>query len=101
MIERRRAASATGPSTNAPSESGPRCVSVALIAASRSGSAAPRADAIPQIPHMRDYFIHVPSHVSSVLAVIAEFGPRQEVQLLMLLVAAAALLLLADPLRIQ
>jgi CPA1 family monovalent cation:H+ antiporter len=49
---------------------------------------------------MRDYFIHVPSHVSSVLAVIAEFGPRQEVQLLMLLVAAAALLLLADPLRI-
>jgi hypothetical protein len=65
-------------------------MSVALIAASRSGSAAPRADAIPQIPHMRDYFIQM----------IAEFGAQQDVQLVLLLVCAAALLLLADPLRI-
>src|SRR6185436_15776745 len=90
MIESLRAASPTPPSTNAPSESGPRCVSVALIAASRSGSAAPRADAIPQIPHMRDYLTQM----------VAAFGPHQELQLVLLLMAAAALLLLADPLRI-
>ena len=36
-----------------PSESGPRCTSVALIAASRSGSARAGPSAIPQIPHMR------------------------------------------------
>jgi monovalent cation/hydrogen antiporter len=60
------------------------------MAASRSGSAAPRADAIPQIPHMRDYLTQM----------VAEFGPHQELQLVLLLLAAAALLLLADPLRI-
>jgi len=64
---------------------------VALIAASRSGSAARRVEAVPQIPHMRDYFSEV---------TLAEFGAHQEVQLLLLLVTAAVLLLLADPLRI-
>ncbi len=52
MIESRRAASATGPSTYSPPLSGPRWTSVALIAASRSASAAPYRDAIPQIPHI-------------------------------------------------
>src|SRR3954454_8196444 len=50
MIASRRAARPTGPSTNEPSESGPRWTSVALIRASASGSA-PRAEAIPQMPH--------------------------------------------------
>ena len=54
MIARRRAASPTGPSTYEPSESGPRWTRVALIAASRPGSPAPRVVAIPQIPHMPD-----------------------------------------------
>ena len=52
MIESRRAASPTGPSRCTPPLSGPRWTSVALIAASRSASAAPSRDAIPQIPHM-------------------------------------------------
>src|SRR5436305_5539957 len=91
MIERRRAASPTGPSTYIPSESGPRCASVALMRASRSGSTARPVEAVPQIPHMRDYLTRVP---------LAEFGTQQELQLLMLLVSAAALLLLAEPLRI-
>src|SRR5436190_2589451 len=91
MIERRRAARPTGPSTYMPSESGPRCTSVALIAASRSGSTARPVEAVPQMPHMPDYLTHVP---------LAEFGTQQELQLLMLLVSAAALLLLAEPLRI-
>src|SRR5205807_524786 len=52
MIESRRAARPTPPSTNDPSESGPRWTSVALISASRAGSTAPRIDAIPQIPHL-------------------------------------------------
>src|SRR5436190_8780609 len=91
MIERRRAARPTGPSTYMPSESGPRCTSVALIAASRSGSTARPVEAVPQMPHMRIYLTHVP---------LAEFGTQQELQLLVLLVSAAALLLLAEPLRI-
>src|SRR5438128_4519637 len=91
MIERRRAASPTGPSTYIPSESGPRCTSVALMRASRSGSTARPVEAVPQIPHMRDYLTRVP---------LAEFGTQQELQLLVLLVSAAALLLLAEPLRI-
>ena len=33
---------------------------MALIAANRSGSAARRVEAVPQIPHMRDYFTDVP-----------------------------------------
>src|SRR5215207_7589983 len=53
MIDRRRAARATGPSTNVPCESGPRCTSVRLIPASRSGSAGAAAATIPQIPHTR------------------------------------------------
>src|SRR6266446_5218841 len=52
MIERRRAARATGPSTYSPPLSGPRCTSDALIAVNRSTLAAPVRDAIPQIPHM-------------------------------------------------
>src|SRR5205814_5794862 len=91
MIESRRAARPTGPSTCIPSESGPRCTSVALIAASRSGSTARPVEAVPQMPHMRDYLTDVP---------LAEFGTQQELQLLVLLVSAAALLLLAEPLRI-
>src|SRR5438067_6051011 len=51
MIARRRAASPTGPSVIAPSASGPRWTSVALIRARRSGSAGPVEEAIPQIPH--------------------------------------------------
>ena len=43
MIESRRAPSATGPSTCSPPLSGPRWTSDALIAASRSASAAPSA----------------------------------------------------------
>src|SRR5215211_6832559 len=91
MIESRRAARPTGPSTYMPSESGPRCTSVALIAASRSRSTARPVEAVPQMPHMPDYLTHVP---------LAEFGTQQELQLLVLLVSAAALLLLAEPLRI-
>src|SRR3954454_15048374 len=49
MIASRRAASATGPSTACPAESGPRWRSAALIAARPSGAARP---AMPQIPHM-------------------------------------------------
>ena len=90
MIASRRAARPTGPSTYAPSESGPRWTSVALIAASRPGSTVPRADAIPQIPHMRHYSRSTGGQLR---------GTRK-LQLLMLLVSAAALLLLADPLRI-
>ena len=90
MIESRRAARPTGPSTYAPSESGPRWTSVALIAASRPGSTVPRVDAIPQIPHMRHY-----SRSRG-----GQFGAHEELQLLLLLSAALALLLLADPLRI-
>src|SRR5262249_60532730 len=53
MIASRRAASPTGPSVSAPSASGPRCTSVALMRARRSGSAGPFEEAIPQIPHTR------------------------------------------------
>src|SRR5215208_7264425 len=91
MIESRRAARPIGPSTYMPSESGPRCTSVALIAASRSRSTARPVEAVPQMPHMPDYLTHVP---------LAEFGTQEELQLLVLLVSAAALLLLAEPLRI-
>jgi len=42
----------------------------------------------------------VVSVASAVVAVIAEFGAHEEVQLLLLLLSAAALLLLAEPLRI-
>src|SRR4051812_39623446 len=52
MIARRRAAIPTGPSTCAPSESGPRWKMVVAIACSRSRPTGPRSDAIPQIPHI-------------------------------------------------
>ena len=53
MIDRRRAASPTLPSTNAPELSGPRWMSVSFIAARTSGStAAPSSDTRPQMPHM-------------------------------------------------
>src|SRR5919197_259627 len=55
MIESRRAARPTPPSRNTPSESGPRCTSVALISASRPGSTGAPVDAIPQIPHTDSY----------------------------------------------
>src|SRR5690242_5190786 len=51
MIARRLAARPTPPSRKLPSESGPRCASVADIEARRSRSTAPRVEAIPQIPH--------------------------------------------------
>jgi len=53
MIESRRAASAMSPSLNSPKLSGPRCTSVALIVATRSVTAEPFVEAIPQMPHMR------------------------------------------------
>src|SRR5512133_721949 len=53
MIASRRAARAAWPSAKTPSLSGPRWTSFALIAASRSGSAGPFEETIPQIPHMR------------------------------------------------
>ncbi len=53
MMESRLAASPTEPFVYSPALSGPRCTSVRLIAAMRSGSTSPLADAIPQIPHMR------------------------------------------------
>ena len=54
MIDRRRAASPTLPSTNAPELSGPRWMSVSFMAARTSGStAAPSSDTRPQMPHMR------------------------------------------------
>src|SRR5262249_54044555 len=90
MIERRREAKPTLPSMKLPSESGPRCTSVALIAASRSGSMKRPVEAVPQIPHMPDYLTQV----------LAAFGRQEELQLLALLASAAALLLLAEPLRI-
>src|SRR5918911_966195 len=88
MIESRRAASPTRPSTNEPSESGPRWTSVALISASRPGSTGPREDAIPQIPHMGSY--------SRAMA----FSTHGELVLLGLLAAVAALMALAPTLRI-
>src|SRR3954467_8667580 len=91
MIESRRAAGPIGPSTCIPWESGPRCTSVALIAASRSGSIARPVEAVPQMPHMPDYLTHVP---------LAEFATHEELQLLVLLLSRAPLLLLAEPLRI-
>src|SRR5256714_1077540 len=91
MIDRRRAARATGPSTNSPNESGPRGTRAAPNRATRPGSTAPRADAIPQIPHMRHYSRAVP---------VLAFGAQEEVQLLLLLASAAALLVLAGPLRV-
>jgi hypothetical protein len=53
MIDNRLAASATVSSLNSPELSGPRWTSVALMRATRSGSAEPFAEATPQIPHMR------------------------------------------------
>src|SRR4051812_25894734 len=55
MIDRRRMASPTGPSTNDPALSGPRCTRVSFIEARTAGSGlvAPSSDARPQIPHMR------------------------------------------------
>src|SRR3954453_20797260 len=52
MIERRLAASPTGPFSEWPSSSGPRCMSVALMASSARGPAMPPPPAaMPQIPH--------------------------------------------------
>src|SRR6266550_2230237 len=55
MIERRRIARPTGPSTSEPSLSGPRCTRASFIRASTAGSglAAPSSDAKPQMPHIR------------------------------------------------
>ena len=53
MIDSRRAASAAMPSQYSPKLSGPRWTSVALMRATRSGSAEPFAETTPQIPHMR------------------------------------------------
>src|SRR5687768_13044657 len=52
MIDRRRAASPTRPSRWKPSESGPRCTSVAAISSSTPRSALPSRRATPQIPHI-------------------------------------------------
>src|SRR3989440_11748050 len=88
MIESRRAARPTPPSTNDPSESGPRWTSVALISATRPGSTGPREDAIPQIPHIASYSREV------------SFGSHDQLILLGLLAAVAALMALAPTLRI-
>src|SRR4051812_49445201 len=61
MIARRRAANATGPSTQRPALSGPRCVSAALIA-SRAARSAPSRAAIPQMPHISDLAAHYAPH---------------------------------------
>ena len=53
MIASRRAARPTPAVDERPSESGPRCTSVADMAASRSRSTRPRAETTPQIPHTR------------------------------------------------
>src|SRR4051794_9117431 len=52
MIASRRAASATGSPSHSPAESGPRCTSASLMARSEPAPGAPRADAMPQIPHI-------------------------------------------------
>src|SRR5215210_9330523 len=52
MIASRRAASPASPATASPPLSGPRCTSVALIAARASRSAArPSVRTMPQMPH--------------------------------------------------
>ena len=52
MIARRRAARPTGPETNTPSLSGPRCASARAMARTVRSSAAPPARAsVPQMPH--------------------------------------------------
>src|SRR3954452_13424790 len=52
MMESRRAASPTGPDTNDPSLSGPRCTSVEFIDVSSAGSTPPGARVrTPQMPH--------------------------------------------------
>src|SRR6266516_3445576 len=61
MIASRRAARAAGPSMKKPSLSGPRWTSVALMRASRSGSAGPFAQTIPQIPHTRRSVVAIPA----------------------------------------
>ena len=76
MIARRRAARPTGPSTNVPSESGPRWTSVELMAAIRPGSTEPRADAIPQIPHMRHYSRSTGGQLRSTRTASAPDAPR-------------------------
>ena len=91
MIASRRAARPIGPSTYVPSESGPRWTSVELMAAIRPGSTVPRADAIPQIPHMRHYSRSSGGQLRRTRRASAPVAPR---------LAAAGLLLLADPLRI-
>src|SRR3954451_19906295 len=56
MIDSRRMARPTRPSTSDPALSGPRWWRVSFIEARTAGSglAAPSSDARPQIPHMRD-----------------------------------------------
>src|SRR6476659_11274754 len=52
MIESRRIASATPPSSKTPSLSGPRCTRREFIRLTASTSGAPSLAAMPQIPHM-------------------------------------------------
>src|SRR4051812_491931 len=80
MIASRRAASAAWPSTNAPSLSGPRWTSFALIRASRSGSAGPLAETIPQIPHTALSLVIAPEEASRRLRRDAERGRDERAQ---------------------
>src|SRR3954447_11833318 len=80
MIASRRAARATGPSTNVPSLSGPRWSSFALMRASRSGSAGPRVETIPQIPHIAPSLVPGPAQAAHCLAGDPEGGYGQRAQ---------------------
>src|SRR5438309_4645350 len=93
MIESRRAAIATAPSTYSPKLSGPRWTSVALIAATRSRSARPRAEATPQISHMR-------RSVGGAYPSEVHFGTNEQLFLLVFLVALAAMLIVYPSFRI-
>src|SRR5207248_4327619 len=93
MIESRRAAIATGPSTYSPKLSGPRWTSVALIAAMRSRSAGPWEEAIPQIPHMQ-------RSVGGAYPPEVHFSTHDQLLLLALLAIMAALLIAAPAARI-
>src|SRR6266487_2730687 len=80
MIASRRAATATGPSANEPSLSGPRWTSVALMRASRSGSAGPFREAIPQIPHTRVSLVAVPEEAPYGLEHDADRGGEERAE---------------------
>src|SRR5687768_462344 len=93
MIERRRAASPTGPSRWNPSESGPRCTSVAARSSSTPRSAAPSRRATPQIPH-------IGGTLRRPYRPVIDLHSQDLWQLVGLLVGVGVLLVLAPVLRI-